>query len=834
MHLFRPRHVLDGPDFDHVSHRLPDLYRGVSKIASSAGVRHVKVWRIPEATPGSPSKARLNVDFAMSSNPAPKTLSGRNCLLGPLGDNTFTCAASISDHEAVVGTEAGILCFLDDSDGRQKLSRIKNVGYGIASLAADFDQSVLWVGGRGGKIHKVSFGSLRSLAASALTFPGLLDRPDGNQMCKGSTVTCIGPLSSHLVTVDAARTIRIYPMDTLTAGDEPGHVQISMSAHRDPVLGIAPLKIPNSLGANFFTWSSKGKTNFWDTQGRCKDSRTVELDQFPSGDDDLLNELKILRATRDMELFISGDRLGVLRYVILQIQMELPHYANNAYRVLSGRPWKCVNEVRAHEGEVTDIAVESGQGPCLIASAGRDRMVQLFQRWEQSFQLIQTMDDHVGAVAQLLFIDDGQKLLSCSADRTILVRERVTREVDGVTALAYIVSKVITLKSSPISMTFPPDNRETLIASTVDRCIQKLDITSGRHIHSFRPADPDANDTVVMDSLTVAAEVPGQSPKLLIGVSTTDKSIRVYDFERDLLLTGEFGHAEGVSDVILLENGPDIPEEPPQRALVSAGMDGIVMIWNLSVQPQNLQDLAQANAREEETPTKELTASKPPLRRILSRSELAGFQQQDSLPATPTPVHDQPRPLRKKLSRPSLAPHLRNGNVSTPCTPPVPARPSPAPYMSAEKNRRSPSPVSPKSTNTKNSGSPGHNSNRRPSLDFRPRGKNNGKTEFGSLGMSTEQVCRTLRAYRKKLNGSQERLHGGDDLERELSLTLRTLNSRSKKLGNAENETDSSGKENRTSSSTRNIRKAPSTPNMVQRASRKVSRSRSLDADGEG
>ena len=57
-------------------------------------------------------------------------------------------------------------------------------------------------------------------------------------------------------------------------------------------------------------------------------------------------------------------------------------------------------------------------------------MVQLFEKRENELQLIQTMDDHVGAVGQLMFINDGEKLLSCSADRTVIIRDRATREVD--------------------------------------------------------------------------------------------------------------------------------------------------------------------------------------------------------------------------------------------------------------------------------------------------------------------------------------------------------------------------------------------------------------------
>lgn len=504
------------------------------------------------------------------------------------------------------------------------------------------------------------------------------------------------------------------------------------------------------------------------------------------------------------------------------------------HRILSGQPWKCVNEVRAHGGEITDIAVESSQGSYLVASAGRDRMVQLFQRSEDDFQLIQTMDDHVGAVVQLLFTDDGEKLLSASSDRTILVRERVAREVDGATVVAYIISKVITLKSSPISMTLWPDNPDILVVSTMDRCVQRLDVTSGRPVHTFRAADPDSNDTVVMDSLTVAVDFPGQSPRLLIGVSSTDKSIRVYDFERNFLLAGEFGHSEGVSAVLLLESSSDYSESPPKRTLVSVGMDGIVMIWNLSVQPQQ-QDFAQANSREDEgTPTKELALSKPPLRRILSKSELVGLQRQENLPATPTPVREHsPTLVRKKLSKYCLAPPpLRNGSLSTP-SPPTSARRSPASCTPANKTRRSPSPTSPKSEKpTKAS----NNSTRRSSLDIRARSKSHGKTEFGSLNMSTEQLCRTLRAYRKKLNNSPEHLQSQKDLERELNLTLRVLDSRNnKRCESAEIETDSSGKENKRSTLSAAIRRAPSTPNLGKKTpSRKVSRSRSLDADGDG
>lgn len=461
--------------------------------------------------------------------------------------------------------------------------------------------------------------------------------------------------------------------------------------------------------------------------------------------------------------------------------------------------------------------------------------------------MIQTTDDHVGAVGQLLFSPDGERLLSCSADRTIIIRNRVTREENGTTAVAFLISKTITLKSSPVSMTFSPGDSDILVVSTVDRCVQTFDIPSGRITHVFRATDSDSTDAVIMSALTVAPEIPGKSPKMLVGVSSTDKSIRVYDMERDLLLTGEFGHAEGVSDVLLLGNQSEASDNPVKRTLISVGIDGVVMIWSLTVEPLSSQDPVQASTRgEQETPAKELTASKPPMRRILSRTELAGFQKQDPSVTTPTPARENSTPLLRKRSRlslnSSLNSSLKSGN-SMPITPspPTSSRRSPTSTTNPiEKGRRSPS-VSPKSTSVKKSTNGSNSKPNGTSLDFRS-GAHNG--DFGSLNTSTEQVCRTLRAYRKKLRGTTEYPGSQRELERELSLTLRSLGSHSKTSeGSGETETDSSGKENEriavSSVSGKTIRiphHIPSTPNLNQKTADvcRSCRSRSLDADGEG
>jgi len=65
---------------------------------------------------------------------------------------------------------------------------------------------------------------------------------------------------------------------------------------------------------------------------------------------------------------------------------------------------------------------------------------------------------------------------------------------------------------------------------------------------------------------------------------------------------------------------------------------------------------------------------------------------------------------------------------------------------------------------------------RRPSIGARAKSASNA-SEFGSLAASTEQVCRTLKAYRKKLANSSDNLSTETvrELERELGLTARTV-----------------------------------------------------------
>ena len=253
-----------------------------------------------------------------SPNPAPKALAGRNCLLGSLGEYTFTCVSNISDYEAIVGCDSGAVCLIDDIEGQQKLHLLRNVGFGVSSIAVDFDSGAVWLGGRNKTVQKFSIEELRSSITSSPSPPVPQERETTpNPRVKRPAIISMGLLSSHMITVDSTRAIRVCPIEALDQGDnsENDCDEVSMPAHRDAVLGVGALKLPNTHNANFFTWSCGGTVSFWNIQGKCRATKKIELEQPTSGDDEALNELKILRASDDMGIFVSGDRYGVIRYV---------------------------------------------------------------------------------------------------------------------------------------------------------------------------------------------------------------------------------------------------------------------------------------------------------------------------------------------------------------------------------------------------------------------------------------------------------------------------------------------------------------------------------------
>lgn len=450
-------------------------------------------------------------------------------------------------------------------------------------------------------------------------------------------------------------------------------------------------------------------------------------------------------------------------------------------RVTSCMSQESTFDMKAHGAEITDICVvDRPESTTLVACCGRDRMVQLLRQRAEKLELIQTFDDHVGSITQLLFLEGGGKLLSCSSDRTIVIRQLVSREDTGAVMVAYVPVRTLVLKSTPVSMAQIPGEAANLVVSTLDRQIQEFDLLTGRSIQTFRASDQASTDSVVMDALVLWGHPnASQVPTLLAGVASTDKTIRLYVYENLSLLTREHGHTEGVSGVALIEVNTSDPDGNTKATLVSTGMDGTIMIWDVAARSHApFEGIVHTDSQSESTPVKEPTAVKDPLRRILSKSELSEFfktpNSEGSTPVGQRAVNRSPPRLRKKTSRYTLA--NQPPSIKTPALPNQHRSPTDSLADSSElkgRRDRSITPPGPKPARPQ-----------RPSFGARSRTKSAGTvSEFSSIDLTTEQVCRVLRAYRKKFSTSSEKMRAENarEMEDELELTIQAVGGRARR-----------------------------------------------------
>lgn len=720
----------------------------------TVGTRHVKIWRTEDPSFLSPTiKSRQSDMTFILTSATHKTLPGRNCLLGSLLEATFTSVVAVAPSKAIACSDKGDICLIDDTDGTQRFSKIADAGFGVTALAVDSKGRLHLAGNQGG-LKTLNINDILAVHTPPPSPPPRVESPPVALTADWAQVEAVVPLIDYLVTVDSRHSIRLSSLTLQDDESSLGSVVQKLPAHGEPVLGVSALNFPNSFDASFFTWSAGGSILFWSQDGICKDNLRIPLEQIEGSEEDP-NELKTVCASSGVKYLLSGDKYGI-------------------FRVIDGDTKESTFDFKAHAGEITDIALYEEKTPTYVACAGRDRTVQVFTKKDGTWDLLQTLDEHVGAVTGVLFSRNGNRLVSCSSDRTVVVRELVSREEDGETMNAFLILRTITLKATPVSMILDADQDDVLLVSTIDRQVHKYDLRNGHSLSSFRASDSEGGDAVVVSSLVHIPTSRG-SP-LIAGVSSTDKSIRLYE-ESGTLVGRDWGHTEGVTDIALVGSKLEGESESlnDQRSLVTVAVDGTIFIWSLDMKlPSPRNDLSKSmDLLGTSTPTnKDLLASKPPLRRVFSQSELARFQRSPDEEAT-TPTGSRSPRLRKKISKFSLAQAPKLDPSPMPSIPREfqTSGPSFAQPLSRKSCRnRSPSPPSPRNNQLSKT--------RRPSMDTRSRTKSGGPVhEFGSLGASTEQVCRTLRAYRKRLANSTDNLtsEAVRELERELALTARAV-----------------------------------------------------------
>lgn len=698
------------------------------------GVRHVKVWKVED--PSTPSPTKQKFGDVNSPSQHQKTLLGRNTLLGEMLEATFCCAVAFDETRAVICTESGDVCLYDENAKQMKLSKILETGFVITCIT--IKDKVVYIGGKSGE-----FASL-----------------DLNQLLEGQTdcilttskassgFLALGFLPQNLVTVDSDHSIDIWNGSYVPGRQDAGNARTQIPGNGDATQGVGMLPKRGETGAAFYTWSGSGSIKLWDTEGNAKETFSIALeDAYFQNESEPVNQMTAVAFMQKADYVVTGDKLGILKVADLKTK-------------------HCIFETKAHASHCQNLATFEDATRTLIASSGRDRTIQLFCRASNGqFELFQTLE-YAAKVVQVL-VPASDKVITCSLDRSLQVHEIVTKE-PGSDELAAFPVRSFPLKASPTSMAMSPDGKSVIVA-LLDRSICIYDIETGKLTNSFKCADETSVESVVLDSL-ICRPATEREPAFLLGLSNTDKSIRIYDATTGNFLDREWGHTEAITGVTLVQ------EADGDKKVVSVGSDGTIMIWSLDLQEQ-----IQGSASRDPSPVKEgSTAARAPLRRVLSKADLAEFQR----PMTATTGRRSPRsPPRTLTKRRSLFNLTGSAPVRTPVSalqlsPPAIDEGTPSRGTSTTNYAASP-PVSPKSTS-------------RPTLRVSDSSRTKSNSSLkGSVNitMATEQICRSLRSYRKKLEPGESISESVlAELDQELRLTSLALGDRAKQsreMGNS-------------------------------------------------
>ncbi|RFU73182.1 wd repeat [Trichoderma arundinaceum] len=708
------------------------------------GVRHIKMWRIDENAGISPTKPKFGLDHPPLSPTSQKTLPGRNIILGGLLEATFSCAAVDGDR-LIICTEAGDVCILEGDDKQMKILSVLNLDFFISTI--QIRGNIAYVGGRDGNFTK-------------LDVVGLMD---GRKDCvigtshNSSGLVALGFMTGNSVTIDARGSIDVWDLDYVPGQAAEPSFHIHIPGHGEPVAGVFPMDRSNELQAAFLTWSYSGMVTFWDLDGQVKASVSIPLEGLNVADANVEppNQLTCVKISKSGRLLVTADRLGVLRVTDTVTE-------------------ECLLDTKAHSADCTCVSLYEDEAKFLMACCGRDRTAQLFHRTSSgSIEHFQTIE-FAARVVQVL-VPSADKVITCSWDRTMQIHDLVTKEGEP-DAIAAIPTRIVSLKASPTSMTPSLDNR-TMFVSMLDRSVCQYDIATGRPINCFKCMDETGIESAVLESLSVEQGSPRDSD-FLLGSSNTDKSIRLYDSISGAFLDREWGHTEAINGVSLVEDNDD------GRKVVSVAADGTIMIWSL--------DVHERLRSRESSPARDATSGRPPLRKVLSKAELAEFQRpregSTGQRSSPPP---QSRTLRKRTSRLNLSSNTPGAKTPSGT---LQISPGSSRAMDDTPSRRrgidihtSSPPLSPKARLS-----------RRPSLpalSHSARKKNSTPNLRGtaSLNTATEQACRTLRAYRKKLSSAEPiNPDALGELDQELRFTAAALGDRAIR-NRAMNETVLSG-----------------------------------------
>ncbi|CAG8614166.1 13200_t:CDS:10, partial [Ambispora leptoticha] len=578
----------------------------------TAGLRHVKFWYFDSNgnLPKKPAGQSIQKSLV-------QVLDGRSGILGDLRDHNFVdavCCAK-SEHTYFV-TSSGLLCMFTEGRMMDKWVELQVKG----AYSIDVSEQYIVCACTNGIIRLFEPITLKYLGTlpkphplgvdlslqTGNTYQGnsnpndiypdtvavKLDRETGKLTCLYSDrsifiwdikdIKKIGKYRSFLYHCDCIWGVEMIPNRDSTTSTLPENTFVTYSSdgtirfwnldanittnsnsvqsptHIDAIVNnINPLSPVTPPGGGTSTGVRKNiyskeclKIVYVDPDGTFRMSATGSNPNVQELTDPINSEsgIRVLRISPDGKLMASGDRGGNLRV----------HDLEN---------FKVVTYQEAHDAEILSIEFSEGRAtgaPYLIATASRDRILHIFDI-NNSFQLIQTLGDHSAAITAVKFTNDGGRLISCGADKSIIFR---SRQHSG-DAPYYVTYHNISGRATVFDMDIDVSNRYIATVSG-ERRLNVYHIESGKNVRSYKSDTPDEINTPDQGSLQKVNLDPGG---VLAVAGGSDKSIRLFDFANGTILSKALGHSELITGVKFTSDC---------QRIVSTSADGCIFVWKVS------------------------------------------------------------------------------------------------------------------------------------------------------------------------------------------------------------------------------------------------------------
>ncbi|KAI5625672.1 WD repeat-containing protein 62 [Silurus asotus] len=525
----------------------------------TAGNRHVKFWYLDAS-----KERRVN-----STVP----LIGRSGLLGEHQNSEFcdlVCGRGTMSSSTYCITHTGLLCQFNSNRQLDLWVDLKTSSARCLSVGESF----IFCGCSDGTVRVFSPQNLHYI--TTLPQPhclgvdvsqGMQPKPEAEY--PDTLALTHDPVTSQLTCVYNDHSVYVWDVHDVKNVEKVYsslyHSSCVWSVETYPELEDSPAAL---LPGSFLTCSSDNTIRLWNidfqqsqsqssnlySQDLVKivyvDNDTGHLKAPPDkaeGNQDGKFGIRVLGISPDGQHLAVGDRSGNLRIYGLQFMDELLR-------------------IEAHDSEILCLAFSPTEtGVHLLASAGRDRLIHLFNM-DKSYSLLQTVYDHSASVTAMKFTGIGPKvsMVSCGADKSIYFRSAEKTSQD----LTFSRSHHVVEKSTLYDMDLDATLTHTAIACQ-DRNIRVYNVKSGKMKKCFKGSLTDDGPV-----LKVQLDPSG----MFLATSCSDKSICVFDYETEECVATLFGHSEIVTG---MKFSPDC------KHLITVCGDSCVFFWRLCSQMTN-------------------------------------------------------------------------------------------------------------------------------------------------------------------------------------------------------------------------------------------------------